>query len=115
MKWFDLFGIDPNFTCELTDCGQIRCGTCDERLMCTGPEPAVNACPDHADECRSCNDDNPCRMCRMVRRTARMWDDATEPPALTTTEIAAADHAERRREDDAHELAHLEDREEMNR
>lgn len=56
--------------CHVAACGQIRCQTCDERLLCIGPEPATYACADHLDECADCNGENPCRQCAEVRRAA---------------------------------------------
>ena len=56
--------------CGVEDCGNRRCPVCDERLMCTGPEPAANACGAHDNECADCNGDNPCRDCATARRTA---------------------------------------------
>lgn len=51
-------------------CG-VRCSVCDER-MCAwfGPEPAVNTCAAHDDECRDCHGENRCRACAAVRRAA---------------------------------------------
>ena len=57
-------------TCGVPSCGVLRCGTCDERLMCTGPEPAVNTCGAHDNECVDCNGVNPCRDCKEARRVA---------------------------------------------
>lgn len=62
--------MTANYDCGVDDCGQRRCGTCDERLMCTGPEPATTTCGAHDDECQSCNNDNPCRECADERRKA---------------------------------------------
>ena len=57
-------------TCGVPSCGLVRCPVCDERLMCTGPEPAVNTCGAHDNECVDCNGVNPCRDCADERRRA---------------------------------------------
>lgn len=50
--------------CRTPDCGQIRCGSCDERITCLGPTPAPVACGAHDDCCTDCVADSPCRECR---------------------------------------------------
>lgn len=56
--------------CHVPDCGWRRCGTCDERITCTGPELARLTCAAHDDECVDCNGENPCRDCAATRRAA---------------------------------------------
>lgn len=103
-------------TCHVDDCGNRSCDRCGERLMCTGPEPAIT-CTAHI-ECVDCEADNTCRDCATVRRITRAadaaWEAATEPgPYIDPNRRSWADHwAERRAEDRAYGLARLEDREE---
>lgn len=42
--------------CNITDCGEIRCDRCDERMTCLGPEPRACGvtCADCPCSCASC-------------------------------------------------------------
>lgn len=99
-------------------CG-IRCAVCQERMcLWFGPEPAVNTCAAHDDECQSCNDDSRCPECKVERMRTRAeaaWEAAAEPGPYVDPrrdewiDAAAEERADRR----AYELARLEDREGM--
>lgn len=45
-----------DLACDITDCGEIRCDTCDERMTCLGPEPRACGvtCADCPCSCTSC-------------------------------------------------------------
>lgn len=42
--------------CDIPDCGNRRCETCDERMACTGPEPraCLATCVDCECRCDTC-------------------------------------------------------------
>jgi hypothetical protein len=47
----------PNpLACDVVDCGEIRCWTCNERMTCLGPEPRVCGvtCTDCPCDCTGC-------------------------------------------------------------
>lgn len=54
------------YACDITDCGQIRCQDCDERMTCHGPEP--RACGVTCDAC-------PCDCTACLRRREDMRDE----------------------------------------
>lgn len=60
--------IVRHMRCGVEDCGEIRCDSCDERLMCTGPEPAIT-CEGHT-LCTDCAQGNQCMWCKAARAEA---------------------------------------------
>lgn len=44
--------------CDITDCGEIRCSECEERMTCLGPEPRAcgMTCADCPCDCQACLD-----------------------------------------------------------
>lgn len=71
-------------------------------------------CPHQLPFCEHCTWEDGCDDCDMYARAGVIWDAAAdnEPPRMTAAEEAAGVWGELRRDDDAYELAHLEDREE---
>lgn len=60
--------------CGVTDCGQIRCDTCAERMACTGPEP--RACGVTCADCPcSCS---PCAEAALDREDERRYEMARD-------------------------------------
>jgi hypothetical protein len=42
--------------CGVTDCGEVRCDRCGDRMTCTGPEPRAcgTTCADCPCDCPAC-------------------------------------------------------------
>lgn len=60
--------IRADHPCHIPHCGQVRCDSCDERLTCLGPEPALT-CEGHT-YCTDCDLTNQCMWCKDARAAA---------------------------------------------
>lgn len=45
--------------CDVTDCGEVRCDRCEDRMTCLGPEPRAcgTTCGDCDCSCTACRDE----------------------------------------------------------